>query len=104
MTNHHNPCSEGHYPYIIQPDDTLQFIANRLEVVLSRVIAANPGIDPYNLRIGQIICIPACPPNHRPYIIQECFKSQWKVYWRQIQVLIQIFYELLYSHCLCSNA
>ena len=66
-----HPCPIDHYPYIIQPGDTLQYIANRLEVVLSRLIAANPGIDPYNLRIGQVICIPACPPNHRAYIIQQ---------------------------------
>lgn len=66
----YNQCPEDHYPYVIQPGDTLQFIANRLEVLLSRILAANPGIDPYNLRIGQIICIPACPPNHKAYILQ----------------------------------
>ena len=66
----YNECPENHYPYVIQPGDTLQFIANRLEVLLSRVIAANPGIDPYNLRIGQVICIPACPANHMAYVIQ----------------------------------
>lgn len=48
----YNQCPEDHYPYVIQPGDTLQFIANRLEVLLSRILAANPGIDPYNLRIG----------------------------------------------------
>ncbi|MTW87155.1 LysM peptidoglycan-binding domain-containing protein [Virgibacillus dakarensis] len=63
-------CPENHYPYVIQPGDTLNFIANRLEVVVSRIVAANPGIDPYNLRVGQTICIPACPPNHFAYIIQ----------------------------------
>jgi LysM repeat protein len=64
-------CPENHYPYVIQPGDTLNFIANRLEVVVSRIVAANPGIDPYNLRVGQTICIPACPPNHNAYIIQQ---------------------------------
>jgi LysM repeat protein len=33
-------------------------------------MAANPGIDPNNLRIGQILCVPACPPNHTSRIIQ----------------------------------
>lgn len=63
-------CPENHYPYVIQPGDTLNIIALRLEVLVSRIIAANPGIDPYNLQIGQSICIPACPPNHDAYIIQ----------------------------------
>lgn len=56
---------------MIQAGDTLNYIAFRLEVSISRIIAANPGIDPYNLQIGQVICIPACPPNHRARIIQQ---------------------------------
>lgn len=64
-------CSENHYPYVVQAGDTLNYIAFRLEKSVSRILAANPGLDPYNLRIGQVICIPACPPNHRPLIIQR---------------------------------
>jgi len=63
-------CPANHYPYVIQPGDTLYSISRRLEVSLSRIIEANPGIDPNRLRVGQVICIPACPPNHTPYIIQ----------------------------------
>lgn len=63
-------CPQGQYPYTIQPGDTLNYIALRLEKSVPRIMAANPGIDPYNLRVGQVICIPACPPNHRPIIIQ----------------------------------
>ncbi len=68
--NINQQCPANHYPYVIQPGDTLYSIARRLEVSLSRIIEANPGIDPNRLRIGQIICIPACPPNHTAYIIQ----------------------------------
>jgi LysM repeat protein len=68
--NLYRQCPENHYPYIIQPGDTLNRIASRLEVGLSRILAANPGIDPYNLRIGQTICIPACLPNHIARIIR----------------------------------
>ena len=64
-------CPANHYPYVVQAGDTLNSIANRLEVVVSRIIAANPHVDPLNLRIGQIICIPACPPNHTAKIIQQ---------------------------------
>lgn len=63
-------CSEGHYPYTIEPGDTLNDIAFRLEKSVSEIMRANPGIDPYNLQIGQIICIPACLPNHQPIVIQ----------------------------------
>ncbi len=66
-----NQCPEGHYPYTIKPGDTLNYIARRLEVNLQRILIANPGLNPYNLRIGQIICIPACPPNHIAVIIQS---------------------------------
>lgn len=70
MMYEYRQCPEDHYAYTIQPGDTLNSIAFRLENSVSRILASNPGIDPYNLRIGQIICIPACPPNHRPIIIQ----------------------------------
>lgn len=63
-------CPENHYPYTIQPGDTLDSIANRLEVSVSRILGANPGIDPYNLRVGQTLCIPSCPPNHTAIIVR----------------------------------
>jgi len=66
----YRPCPVNHYPYTIQPGDTLNRIAYRLEVSVARIMAANPGVDPYNLRAGQILCIPSCPPNHTPRIIQ----------------------------------
>lgn len=71
MYRFNSECPINHYPYVIQPGDTLQFIANRLDVLLSRIIMANPEVDPYHLQIGQVICIPACPPNHFAYIIQQ---------------------------------
>ena|GEM_PF-758624 len=63
-------CPENHYPYVIQAGDTLYSISRRLEVSLDRILAANPGINPNRLMIGQVICIPACFPNQTPYIIQ----------------------------------
>jgi LysM repeat protein len=64
-------CPANHYPYIVQPGDTLYNIASRLEVSVSRILAANPWINPNNLGIGQTLCIPACPPNYAAYIIQS---------------------------------
>jgi LysM repeat protein len=70
MMYFYRQCPQGHYPYKIQPGDTLIHIALRLDKSVSEILSANPGIDPYNLRVGENICIPACPPNHRPIIIQ----------------------------------
>lgn len=58
-------CPANHYPYVIQPGDTLNYIAGRLGVSVAGILAANPGVNPYALRIGQRICIPRpCPPNY----------------------------------------
>lgn len=70
LYGHYRACPANHYPYTVQPGDTLNTIAYRLETSVARIMAANPGVDPYNLQIGQTLCIPACPPNHTPRIIQ----------------------------------
>ena len=44
--------------YIVQPGDTLSFIAARFNVSLADLIAANPSIDPNFLSQGQQIVIP----------------------------------------------
>lgn len=45
--------------YVVQLGDTFYFIARRFNVPLSALIAANPGVDPTRLRIGQTLVIPA---------------------------------------------
>lgn len=69
--NYYRQCCENYYPYIIQPGDTLYNISQRLEVSIQRILAANSGINPYYLMVGQIICIPACPPNYTSRIIKS---------------------------------
>lgn len=44
--------------YIVQPGDTLSFIAVRFNVSLADLVAANPSIDPNFLSQGQQIVIP----------------------------------------------
>ena len=44
--------------HTIAAGDTLYMIAKKYRVNLDAIINANPGIDPYNLRIGMKICIP----------------------------------------------
>jgi murein DD-endopeptidase MepM/ murein hydrolase activator NlpD len=44
--------------YIIQPGDTLSYVASRFNVTLDDLMAANPGVDPNFLSEGQQIVIP----------------------------------------------
>ncbi len=51
------PCPNGFY-YTIVPGDTLFLLAQRFNVSVQAIINANPGINPNNLQVGQVICIP----------------------------------------------
>lgn len=51
------PECDGLY-YVVRPGDTLYSIAMRYSVTVAQLIEANPGIDPNNLMVGQLICIP----------------------------------------------
>lgn len=51
-------CPQGTMSYTIRSGDTLYLLANRYNTTVEAIMRANPGIDPYNLRIGQVICIP----------------------------------------------
>jgi peptidoglycan endopeptidase LytF len=69
------PCPEGNY-YTIRQGDTLFSIARRFGVSLADLTEANPGINPTNLMIGQVICIPlatppvTCPSGYTPYTVK----------------------------------
>ena len=63
-------CGAGGYPYYVQPGDTLRGIAEKLGVSPAAIIEANHELDPYRLSVGQMICIPACPPDHTARYIQ----------------------------------
>ena len=52
------PC-DG-YNYIVRPGDTLYSIAIMFDTTVAKLMAANPGVDPNNLRVGMVICIPKC--------------------------------------------
>ena len=70
-------CPSGTMPYTIQAGDTFFTIARKFNVSLDALLAANPGINPDNLQIGQVICIPGampppttCPAGTMPYTVQ----------------------------------
>lgn len=48
--------------HVISRGETLYIIAKMYRVPLGIIMRANPELDPYNLRIGQKICIPPFPP------------------------------------------
>ncbi len=56
------PCPPGSRTYVIRFGDTLYSIAIRFNTTVAAIIAANPGINPNNLQVGQVICIPGAPP------------------------------------------
>lgn len=52
------PMLLGYMRYSIQAGDTMYALARRFYTSTARIVAANPGINPYNLQIGQQIIIP----------------------------------------------
>lgn len=48
----------GYDTYTIRPGDTFYNISGRYYTTLNAVMTANPGVDPWNLRIGQVITVP----------------------------------------------
>ena len=46
------------FPYVIQGGDTLYNLAKRFNTSVEAIMRANPGINPNNLLINQIIYIP----------------------------------------------
>lgn len=56
--NRLNPLLLGYDTYFVQPGDTLWRIAQKYYTTVNRLLTANPGINPYALRIGQRITVP----------------------------------------------
>lgn len=53
-----NVLLRGYDTYYIQPGDTLWEIAKNYYTTVNRIVTANPGINPYELQIGQEIIVP----------------------------------------------
>lgn len=52
------PYIRGYSNTTIKSGDTIYSLANKFNTTINRIIAANPNINPNNLRIGQKIIIP----------------------------------------------
>jgi LysM repeat protein len=67
------PCLNGRY-YTIQYGDTLYKLAKENKISVQELQRANPFINPYNLIIGQMICIPKKPmecKDGQVYMVKE---------------------------------
>jgi LysM repeat protein len=58
-------CPNG-MPYTIKSGDTFYNIARTYGISLDTLLAANPGINPNRLHIGQVICVPNATPTPPP--------------------------------------
>ena len=58
-------CISGR-PYAVQPGDTFTSIADRLGITTYELAERNPGVDPGNLLIGQVLCIPEGGAENQP--------------------------------------
>lgn len=54
------PCQGATYRRV-EPGDTLYLIAQDLGVAVDDLTRLNPGVDPENLQIGSLICVPFSP-------------------------------------------
>ncbi len=59
-------CPAGSFEYTIRSGDTLFTIANRYNTTVNAILALNPGLDPNNLRVGMVICVPEEKPQRCP--------------------------------------
>ncbi len=69
--------------YTIQAGDTFYKIALKLGISLASLLAANPGVDPQRLRIGQVIRIPVTGQSTDPGLTRSV--NGWLPYWLQAQ-------------------
>ena len=51
-------CPSASLPYIVREGDTLYKIALSYSTTVDKILSANVNLNPYNLNIGQIICVP----------------------------------------------
>lgn len=51
-------CPSGSLPYIVREGDTLYKIALSYSTDVDEILKANVNLNPYNLNIGQTLCIP----------------------------------------------
>ena len=64
-----NNCAGGQL-HTIRPGDSIYKLSKLYNISVDKILAANPGIDPDNLQVGQKICIPVPPCDGEIYKIK----------------------------------
>ncbi|MBC8586976.1 LysM peptidoglycan-binding domain-containing protein [Paratissierella segnis] len=83
-------CPSGTFAYTIRAGDTFYLIARAHGVSLDALIAANPGVNPDRLQIGQVICIPTSPgPGPQPGACPTLRLGSQGASVRQLQTLLR---------------
>lgn len=77
----------GFFQYTIQPYDNYWQLAKRFNTSVERIMALNPGVNPNNLLVGQVIRIPRAIGSTGPQWVGKCL-SQSEVEFRSIMRLL----------------
>ena len=51
-------CSYGTLAHLLKKGDTIYKLSLQYNVTVDKIVKANPGINPDNLTIGEVICLP----------------------------------------------
>lgn len=51
-------CQQEAYSYTLEAGDTLWLISRRFQTTVEEIVAMNPSMNPVDLYVGQVICIP----------------------------------------------
>lgn len=88
--------------YTIRRGDSFFLIAQQYGIPLASLLAANPGVDPARLQIGQVICLPSVTP---PPPVSPCPATNTTHTVTQGQTFtdILVLYNISYSALKLSN-
>ncbi|MBC7105209.1 MAG: LysM peptidoglycan-binding domain-containing protein [Firmicutes bacterium] len=64
-------CPRGTFPYVVRAGDTFFSLARRFGTTVEAIERANPFVNPLNLQVGQLLCLPhGCPAGTTPYVVR----------------------------------
>jgi len=74
-------CSPGTNPYVIKKGDTFYNLAQKHKISINDLVMANPYVNPYNLSVGQTICIPRLWSiySNKKYNVLFHYPSTWRM-------------------------